>query len=100
LPPIPIVSPVSVARPVAAQAYEDESAVIVRPEKPERAVGPVAVADGTAAIRPGYPREYRAGWVIMAMVVINASVSVWVISVAVVLSGNPVRAKNWPITGW
>lgn len=98
MPPIPVVAPVRVAGPVAAQAYEDEFAMVVRPEKAKRALRAVVVTYRATTIGPRNPREYRARWIIMAIVVVEASVSVRVLEVTAVLSGNPVRTGNRPVT--
>jgi hypothetical protein len=74
---IPIVTSVGIGGPVAAKAYEYESAVIIRPEIAECVARAPGVTNGTTTIRPGYPVEYPVGRVMVAMVVIEAPVRVW-----------------------
>ena len=71
---VPVVTSVRVAGPVTSEAYKDKSAVIIRPEGAERVVGTPFIADGTTAVWPGDPVEDPARWVVVAMVMVEASV--------------------------
>ncbi len=86
---VPVVTPVRIAGPIATEADEDKSAVIIGPERTECVVRAPRVADGAAAVRPGDPVEYPARRVVVAMVVVEAPARTWVVIIA---AGLPVDA--------
>ena len=58
MPSVPIVAPVIIVGPVAAQADEDELAVIIWPEKAKSEARAPRIADRPAAVRPRDPVKY------------------------------------------
>lgn len=81
MPSVPVVTPVGIAGPAAAETDKDEPAMVVRPEIAECEGRAATVADGTAAIRPGNPVEYPVRRVMLAMIMVQAFMRGWIFAV-------------------
>jgi len=90
---IPVVTSVSVAWPVSAKAYEDEFAMVIRPEIANCIARSPGVTNGATTVRPGYPEEYPAIRIIITMVVINTPAGDWIV-VRTLRSNAAVRAGS------